>query len=469
MMVLPVRAVEFGVRYGTQAVTAQRVIGVGPTTRGQWNHSPEVLISNDDDRVTDLLCGFANVATDSNARVRNEQEIATIAPPFLKAYQAFSRNDVVGDKELAKRVQDLGAIKNRRLSEKAMREIVPLQANQRLSTDARIEMLKIVESSLADALHDSLKELEVSGDWLTSVRDFTVKWGPLICEFVPDEAFDESAMEWCWEQSKFRTMWEDFASGAAPRKFTPKKPIKATKGDTQPLTDRELDEGVKKLLVHPGNEGLGLPGDFCDAPPSEPGFIPTPDWAQRLENHAALAAVNAEIERLRAGWKDFFPKETRTYFPVNSVLFEGFGRTPGPDGTLRFPARNLVTFMSVVLCLIDHRYLRKCNRPDCEHPYFISHDSKERYCSDKCRNWARRYWKTEGTNLRRKEFTAFLEQGHTEWLTKRLPKRTHHQWVSEFANREWLRLDPEREPIDTATRWVRKELDRVGKKERRHD
>ncbi len=86
----------------------------------------------------------------------------------------------------------------------------------------------------------------------------------------------------------------------------------------------------------------------------------------------------------------------------------------GRYGALRFEASNLFRLLCLELITVPVERVRKCTRPDCEHPYFIAPHLRQQYCSEMCANWAQRGWKKrwwkEKGNARRRERAGQLKK-----------------------------------------------------------
>jgi len=64
-------------------------------------------------------------------------------------------------------------------------------------------------------------------------------------------------------------------------------------------------------------------------------------------------------------------------------------------GRLVFKTSCLYDFLYLDLVTCSSERLRKCRRPDCEAPYFVTPHLKKQYCSDLCAQWAQRKWKRD--------------------------------------------------------------------------
>jgi hypothetical protein len=86
---------------------------------------------------------------------------------------------------------------------------------------------------------------------------------------------------------------------------------------------------------------------------------------------------------------------------------------PGRGDGLVYVGRHLTyrtgtVFRFLVLDLLsrDPARLRKCKRPDCEHPYFVARHLNQQFCSDRCAAWGQREWKRLWWNQRGKQWRA---------------------------------------------------------------
>jgi len=73
----------------------------------------------------------------------------------------------------------------------------------------------------------------------------------------------------------------------------------------------------------------------------------------------------------------------------------------------------LITFMELELASCDRKRLRKCAAPDCDSPYFVARHLRQKYCSDKCAQWAQKTWKKK-----------WWEEHGDEWRHAHAKKRT---------------------------------------------
>lgn len=64
-------------------------------------------------------------------------------------------------------------------------------------------------------------------------------------------------------------------------------------------------------------------------------------------------------------------------------------------GNLTYVASTLFRVLQLELRAIPPQRLRKCAKPDCEHPYFVASHLGQRYCSTLCVNWAQKKWKRQ--------------------------------------------------------------------------
>ena len=53
----------------------------------------------------------------------------------------------------------------------------------------------------------------------------------------------------------------------------------------------------------------------------------------------------------------------------------------------------LRAFLELELASCDRKRLRKCEAPECSTPYFVARHLRQKYCSDKCAEWAQKSWK----------------------------------------------------------------------------
>jgi hypothetical protein len=75
------------------------------------------------------------------------------------------------------------------------------------------------------------------------------------------------------------------------------------------------------------------------------------------------------------------------------------------NGHLAYTAPTLYTFLYLDLVTCPAQRLKKCARPDCQHPYFLAHHLGQNYCSEPCASWAQRrlkrdWWNRVGKKLR---------------------------------------------------------------------
>jgi hypothetical protein len=79
-------------------------------------------------------------------------------------------------------------------------------------------------------------------------------------------------------------------------------------------------------------------------------------------------------------------------------------------GKLTYVASTLFRMLQLELRAIPPHRLRRCAKPDCEHPYFVAPHLRQRYCSTLCVNWAQKKWKRQwwtehGDGARRQQAT----------------------------------------------------------------
>jgi hypothetical protein len=60
---------------------------------------------------------------------------------------------------------------------------------------------------------------------------------------------------------------------------------------------------------------------------------------------------------------------------------------------LRYRAANLWEFVHLTLMACPKGRLKKCARPECQHPYFVAQHLGQTYCSEPCSRWAQQQWK----------------------------------------------------------------------------
>lgn len=62
---------------------------------------------------------------------------------------------------------------------------------------------------------------------------------------------------------------------------------------------------------------------------------------------------------------------------------------------LEYKANTLFRLVMMEFASIAPERLRKCVRPNCQHPYFIARHLGQSYCSSVCARWAQREWKKQ--------------------------------------------------------------------------
>ena len=75
---------------------------------------------------------------------------------------------------------------------------------------------------------------------------------------------------------------------------------------------------------------------------------------------------------------------------------------------MEYRAASLSRLLDFDLGNVPVERLRKCARPDCQHPYFVARHLKQNYCSDVCAAWGQGQWKRKW----------WAEHGNT-WRAKR--------------------------------------------------
>lgn len=64
-----------------------------------------------------------------------------------------------------------------------------------------------------------------------------------------------------------------------------------------------------------------------------------------------------------------------------------------PKEGLRYRVANLWEYLRLSLMACPKERLKKCARPECQHPYFVARHLKQNYCSEQCGRWAQQQWK----------------------------------------------------------------------------
>ena len=89
------------------------------------------------------------------------------------------------------------------------------------------------------------------------------------------------------------------------------------------------------------------------------------------------------------------------------------------DGKLEYRTQSLLRLLRLELASFSFHGLRKCRRPGCKTPYFVTNNLKTRYCCDACGQWAQREWKKKWWEDRGAEW----RQRRAKTKKKRLQKR----------------------------------------------
>jgi hypothetical protein len=98
----------------------------------------------------------------------------------------------------------------------------------------------------------------------------------------------------------------------------------------------------------------------------------------------------------------------------------GWRLVPGRGDELVYVDRKLTyrtgtVFRFLVLDLLSREpvRLRKCKKPDCEHPYFVARHLNQSFCSDRCAAWGQSEWKRLWWTRKGKEWRAEQRKGST--------------------------------------------------------
>lgn len=160
-------------------------------------------------------------------------------------------------------------------------------------------------------------------------------------------------------------------------------------------------------LYHPDNP-VELLQDFANWPtdpesilrftlkfgPLTPAFAGGKMFSFKLEDWRRLQAdfkTRWEAEMLLPGK----PVSFAPGFLFDAEHGEGFRSL---FGDLYFRTNNFYRLLTLELHLQNADRLRKCQRPDCPHPYFLAKRLRQRYCSEPCVRWAQRQWNLDWWN-----------------------------------------------------------------------
>jgi hypothetical protein len=69
-------------------------------------------------------------------------------------------------------------------------------------------------------------------------------------------------------------------------------------------------------------------------------------------------------------------------------------------GRLEYKTQSLFRLLWMEFASIPFERLRKCERPNCQTPYYVAIHLGRKYCSDTCAQWAQREWKKNWWNSR---------------------------------------------------------------------
>ena len=115
-------------------------------------------------------------------------------------------------------------------------------------------------------------------------------------------------------------------------------------------------------------------------------------------------------EKFRRQWEQLILKPIKA---IRTIIFAKLDVEEGEGMSfinydMRYQTSTLYRLLLMELHSIRRRCLRKCARPDCGHPYFLSTDRRQRYCSEDCyawgqRLWKREWWRTTGDVIRRQK------------------------------------------------------------------
>jgi len=139
--------------------------------------------------------------------------------------------------------------------------------------------------------------------------------------------------------------------------------------------------------------------------------FPLSDWLAAQDGFRFLWDVLASGIRRgswgRVGAHDDF--ETVIAFGERGELRFLSGRGDGlvfADRKLTYRTGTMLRFLVLDLLSRDPKRLRKCKRPNCQHPYFVAHHLNQRFCSDLCAAWGQSEWKRQWWGKKGKKWRA---------------------------------------------------------------